>query len=116
MLGALAVRVEDDVGDLLVFAIDFAGVVVDGVDFDGLAEGVIVAGLGEVGFAGGKFGDDLVDREVLGRGGVERAEALLRGGGQGERSGESEGNESGAEWDGRVHGQTPVVQRTGLPS
>ena len=44
VLGALAVVVEGDVGDLLVLAVGLVGVVGDGVDFDGLAEGVVSRG------------------------------------------------------------------------
>ena len=51
VLFALAVVVEGDVGDLLVLAVDAVGVFGDGVDFDGLTEGVVVAGLLEGGFA-----------------------------------------------------------------
>ena len=82
VLFALAVVVEGDVGDLLVFAVDAVGVFGDGVDFDGLAEGVVVAGLGEGGFALAEFLDDLFNGDAGGWGGVERAEAgwLLRGG------------------------------------
>ena len=46
VLFALAVVVEGDVGDLLVLAVDAVGVFGEGVDFDGLAEGVVFAGLG----------------------------------------------------------------------
>ena len=84
-------RVEDDVGDLLVFAVDFVGVVVDDVDFDGLAEDVVLAGLGELGFAGAEFRDDLVGGEAGGRGGVELAEACL--GCRRRAASESEGGE-----------------------
>ena len=74
---ALAFAVEGDVGDLLVLAVDLVGVVVDDVDFDRLAEGVVVAGLGELGFAGAELGDDLVGGDVARRRGVKRAEAGL---------------------------------------
>ena len=75
VLFALAVFVEDDVGDLLVLAVDFVGVFVEGVDFDGLAEGVVLAGEVEEGLAGGELVDDLLGRRACGWGGVERAEA-----------------------------------------
>ena len=42
---ALTVLVEGNVGDLLVLAVDAVGVFVEGVDFDCLAEGVVLAGL-----------------------------------------------------------------------
>ena len=54
VLLALAVLVEGDVGDLLVLAVDAVGVFGDGVDLDGLAEGVVFAGEVEVGFAGAR--------------------------------------------------------------
>ena len=69
---------EDDVGDLLVFAVGFAGVVVDGVDLDGLAEGVLVARGVEGGLAGAEFFDQRGGGEAVGqRRGIERAEAAL---------------------------------------
>ena len=60
VLFALAVFVEGDVGDLLVLAVDAVGVFGDGVDFDGLAVGVIFAGLLEGGLTRAEFLDDLV--------------------------------------------------------
>jgi len=75
VLFALAVFVEDDVGDLLVLAVDFVGVFVEGIDFDGLAEGVVLTGDVEEGFAGGELVDDLLRRHTGGWGGVEWAEA-----------------------------------------
>jgi hypothetical protein len=75
VLLAAAFGGEGDVGDLLVLAVDLAGVFVEGVDLDGLAEDVVVAGLGELGLAGGEFLDNLVDGEAGGGGGVELAEA-----------------------------------------
>ncbi len=82
VLFALAVVVEGDVGDLLVLAIDAVGVFGDGVDFDGLAEGVVFAGFGEGGLALAELLDDLFDGDAGGRCGVEWAEArgFLRGG------------------------------------
>ena len=75
VLVAFSVAVEGDVGDLLVLAVGLAGVVVDGVDSDGLAEDVVLAGLVEDGLAGGEFLDDLLRGEAGGWGGVERTEA-----------------------------------------
>ncbi len=75
VLFALAVLVEGDVGDLLVFAVDAVSVFRERVDFDGLAEGVVFAGLPEDGFPGGEFFDDLLGRHACGRRGVEWAEA-----------------------------------------
>ncbi len=85
MLFALAVGVEGDVGDLLVFAVNAVGVLGEGIDLDGLAEGVVVAGLFEGGFALAEFLDDLFNGDAGGWGGVEWAEAgwLLRGGASG---------------------------------
>ena len=80
---ALAFAGEGDVSDLLVLAVDLVGVLRDGLDFDGLAEGVILAGGVEVGFAGGEFFDNLRGGEAGGRCWVEWAEAsgVLLGGG-----------------------------------
>ena len=75
MLLALAVVVEGDVCDLLVFTVDAVGVLGDGVDFDGLAEGVVFAGFGEERLAFAEFFDDLISGEAGGGCGVERAEA-----------------------------------------
>src|SRR5258708_18767471 len=82
VLFAFAVFVEGDVGDLLVLAVDAVVVFGDGVDFDGLAVGVIFAGLLEGGFTLAEFFDDLVGGDAGGRGGVEATEAggFLRGG------------------------------------
>ena len=82
VLLALAIVVEGDVGDLLVLAVDAVGVLRDGVDFDGLAEGVVFAGLLEFRFAGAEFFDDLLRGHADGRGGIEGAKTgwLLRGG------------------------------------
>ena len=83
VLFALAGVVEGDVGDLLVFAVDAVGFLGDGVDFDGLAEGIVFAGFGEEGFAFAEFFDDLINGVAGGWRGVERTEArgLLRCGG-----------------------------------
>jgi hypothetical protein len=70
VLVAFAFAVEGDVGDLLVLAVGLAGVVGDGVDFDGLAEDVVLAGLIEDGLAGGEFLDDLLGGEAGGWSGV----------------------------------------------
>ncbi len=75
VLFALVIGIEGDVGDLLVLAVDAVGVFCEGVDFDGLAEGVVLPGLIEDGFAGGELFDDLLRGHAGGRGGVEGAEA-----------------------------------------
>src|SRR5271170_5207458 len=82
VLFALAFAVEGDVGDLLVLAVDAVGVCDEGVDFDCLAEGVVVAREVEDGLAGGGLLDDLRGGRVGGGRGVEWAEAggILRGG------------------------------------
>ena len=108
VLLALAVLVEDDVGDLLILAVNLVAVVVDGVDFDGLAEGVVIAGLFEFGLALAELGDDLVDGEVFGRGGIERAKAALGAGG--ERRCESEGEQSGGLSGEQLHGLDAPVR------
>ncbi len=74
-LVAFTIAVKEDIGDLHVFAVGLVGVFRDGVDLDGLAEGIVLARDVEDGFAGGEFGDDLLRRQVGGRGGIERAEA-----------------------------------------
>ena len=108
VFGPLAILVKDDVGDLLVLPVDFAGVTVEGVDLDRLAEDVAVTGLGKVGLALAHLGDDLFRREVLGRAGIERAEALLCT--CGKRRCESKGeSESGARFAEELHRvATPV--------
>ena len=86
MLGALIVVVEDDVGDLLVGSVGLAGDLGNGLDGDGLAESVFLAGLVEGGLAIAELGDDLVRGQTRGWGGVEGAEArcvTLGGGGGG---------------------------------
>ena len=75
MLLTLACGVEGDVGNLLVLAVDAVGVFGEGVDFDGLTEGVVLTGLVEDGFAGGELVDDLLRGHAGGRGGIEWAEA-----------------------------------------
>src|SRR6266702_6795488 len=60
VLFALALAIEGDVGDLLILTVDLPGIVVDRVDFDRLAEGIVLAGLGEFGFACGEPGNDLL--------------------------------------------------------
>ncbi len=75
MLFAAAVLVEDNIGDLQIFAIHFVGVLGDGVDLHGLAIGIALAGIGEGGFASAKLLDDLLGRDAAGRRGIERAEA-----------------------------------------
>ncbi len=87
--------VEDDVGDLLVLADDLAGVEVEVIDFDGLAEAVGVEGVGEFGFAGAELLDDLVGGEARWWGGIELAEALLGGRGERDCEGEEESESSG---------------------
>lgn len=62
MLLTFSVFVEGDVGDLLVFTIDSIGVFGEGVDFDGLAVGVVFPGLLEGGFALAEFFDDVSRR------------------------------------------------------
>ena len=81
VLFALVVGVEGDVGDLLVLAVDAVGVFGESVDFDGLAEGVVLTGLVEDGLAGGELVDDLLRGHAGGGCGVEWAEAggVLRG-------------------------------------
>lgn len=71
---ALAFAVEGDVGDLLVLAVDAVCIFGEGVDFDGLAEGVVLAGEVKEGLAGGELFDDLLWRHVGGGRGVEWAE------------------------------------------
>ena len=75
VLLALSGVVEGDVGDLLVFAVDAVGFFGDGVDFDGLAEGVIFAGFGEERFSLAECLDDFIDGVAGGGRRVERAEA-----------------------------------------
>jgi len=77
---ALAGVGEGDVCDLLVLAVDAVGVFGDGVDFDGLAIGVVFAGFGEERLALAEFLDDFVYGDASGRRGIERSEAsrLLR--------------------------------------
>ena len=70
VLFALASLIEGDVGDLLVLAVDAVGVLGESVDLDGLAEGVVLAGFGELGLAGSKLLDDLFGREAGGWGGI----------------------------------------------
>jgi len=77
VLDAVAVVGEGDVGDLVVLAVGLVGVVGEGVEFDVLAEGVLVACGGEGGLALAHFFDDLGDGGVGGGGGVEGAEAFL---------------------------------------
>ena len=81
VLFALVIGVEGDVGDLLVLAVDAVGVFGESVDFDGLAEGVVLTGLVEDGLAGGELFDDLLRGHAGGRGGIEWAKAggVLRG-------------------------------------
>ena len=67
---ALAVAGEGDVCGLLVLAVYLVGVFEEGLDFDGLAEGVVLAGEVEFGFARGEFGDDLLRRDAGGGRGV----------------------------------------------
>jgi len=79
-LFALAVLVEDDVGDLLVLAVGASVVFGDGLDPDFLAEeDVVLAGEGELGLAGGEFLDDLLGGEAGGWGGIEAAETAAPG-------------------------------------
>jgi len=108
MLLATAFGREGDVGDLLVLAIHLAVIVVDDVDFDGLAVDVVLAGLGELGFAFSELGYDLAGRDAGGRGGIELAEAggVLRGG-EMRRRRKSEGEQCG--FGGQFH-------RCGTPS
>jgi hypothetical protein len=75
VLFALAVAVEGDVGDLLVLAVDAVSVFGEGVDFDGLAEGVVLAGEVEDGLSRGELFDDLLRGHIGGGRGVEWAEA-----------------------------------------
>src|SRR5215475_3997173 len=75
MLAAFALLVEGDVGDLVVLAVWAAVVVVDGLDTDGLAKDVVVAGTVELRFALAELFDDLVDGDTGGWRGVEVSEA-----------------------------------------
>jgi hypothetical protein len=94
LLGAVALLVEGDVGDLAVLAVGLAGVVVDGVELDVAGEDVAVEGVFELGLAGTHFVEDLVGGDAGGRSGVEGAEAALgEGGGGGEESCEGKGAE-----------------------
>ena len=96
--------VEGNVGDLLVLAIHLTGVFVQGVHLHRLAEGVVVACLGELALAFGKFLDDLVCGETGGRGGVELAEAggILRDGKM-QRRRKREGEQYGGRFGGQFH-------------
>ena len=67
VFGAFAVGGEDDVGDRLPAAGD-GPAVVELLDARGLAIGVVLAGLGELGFLGRELLDDVVDlrlREIV---------------------------------------------------
>ena len=76
VLVAGAILVEDDVGDLGVLPVGFAGVFGDGLNLDALAEGVGVARAGELAFPLTHLLDDGVWGETAGgRRGVKWAEA-----------------------------------------
>ncbi len=76
-LGAAALLVEGDIGDLLVLAVGPAGVLREGLDLHGLTKDVVLPGLVELAFAFAELLDDLVDGDSRGGCGVERAEALV---------------------------------------
>ena len=85
---ASTVFVEADVGDLVILAVGTVIVVVDGLHLYVLAEGVVLAGLGEDGLFGGETFDDLLGRDAGWWSGIDFAEAavVLRVGGEAEES------------------------------